>query len=118
VDYISSNKHLSRPLHTLLRKTTKAIDEFCYTEAVHTTQIAGQKRKIEEIRGPKHHKIAINAQQKFADIRTVKSAKDKEQEAAEQGEAYAERVGKAMARRTANEMINKEIDACTTVWQL
>jgi hypothetical protein len=48
----------------------------------------------------------------------VKSAKDKEQEAAEQGEAYAERVGRAMARRTANKMINKKIDACTTVWQL
>jgi hypothetical protein len=48
----------------------------------------------------------------------VKSAKNKEQEAAEQREVYAERVNRAMARRTANEMINKEIDACITVWQL
>jgi hypothetical protein len=45
----------------------------------------------------------------------VKAAKDKEQEVAEQGEAYAERVGRAMARRTANEMMNRKIDSCMTV---
>jgi hypothetical protein len=48
----------------------------------------------------------------------VKAAKDKEQEAAEQGEAYAERVGRVIARRTANEMMKREIDSCITVWQL
>jgi hypothetical protein len=56
------------------------MDEFCYIETVHTAQIAGHERKIEEIRGPKRRKIAINAQEKFADIRMVKAAKDKEQE--------------------------------------
>jgi hypothetical protein len=112
------NKNLSRRLRTFLRKTTKIIDEFCYTEAVHKAQIASQKRKIEKIRGPKRRKIAISAQKKFADIRTVKAAKDKEQEAAEQGEAYTERVGRALARRTANEMLDREIDACINVWQL
>jgi hypothetical protein len=94
------------------------MDEFCYTETVHTAQIADHERKIEEIRGPKRRKIAINAQEKFADIRMVKAAKDKEQEAVEQGEVYAERVGRAMARRTANEMMNREIDSCITIWQL
>jgi hypothetical protein len=48
----------------------------------------------------------------------MKSAKDKEQEAAEHREAYAERVKRALARRTANEMIDKEIDSYITVWQL
>jgi anionic cell wall polymer biosynthesis LytR-Cps2A-Psr (LCP) family protein len=48
----------------------------------------------------------------------IKAAKDKEQEAVEQGEAYAERVGRAMARRTANEMMNREIDSYITIWQL
>jgi hypothetical protein len=48
----------------------------------------------------------------------VKEAKDKEQEAAEQGEAYAERVGRAMARRTANQIMDRLIEACITVWQL
>jgi hypothetical protein len=118
MDQVEATESLSRPLRTLLRKTSKAIDEFCYTQAAHMTQIAGQERKIEEIRGPKRRKIAINAQERFADITTVKAAQDKEREAAEQGEAYAERVGRALARRTANQMQDREIEACMTVWQL
>jgi hypothetical protein len=48
----------------------------------------------------------------------IKAAKDKEQEAVEQGEAYAERVSRAKARRTANEIMNRKIDSCITTWQL
>jgi hypothetical protein len=118
IEKISANETLSRPLRTLIRKTGKAMDIFAYKEADQTAQLAGQKRKIEKIRGPKRRKIAINAQTRFADIRAVKEAKDKEQEAAEQGEVYAERVGRAMARRTANQMMDRSIEACTTVWQL
>jgi hypothetical protein len=118
VGSILAQENLSRPIRRLFQKTTKAMDEFCFTQALHTTEIAGQKRKIEEIRGTKRQKIAINAQEKFADIRTVKAAQDQQKEAAEQGEKYAERVGRVMARRTANEMMNREIDACITTWQL
>jgi Tc5 transposase DNA-binding domain len=88
------------------------------TQAAQTAQIAGQKPKIEKIQGAKRQKIPINAQEKFADIRTVKAAQDREMEAAEHREKYAERVGRAMARRTANEMMNKEIETFITTWQL
>jgi hypothetical protein len=48
----------------------------------------------------------------------IKAAKDKEQEAVEQREAYAERVDRAITRRTANKIINGKIDSCITIWQL
>jgi hypothetical protein len=44
------------------------------------TQLPGQKRKIEEIQSRKRRKIAVNAQMTFADIESIKKAKDKEQE--------------------------------------
>jgi hypothetical protein len=104
----------SQSLGTLLGRKISAGE----IETVHTAQIAGHERKIEEIRGPKRRKIAIDAQKKFAEIRIIKAAKDKEQEAVEQGEAYTERGGRAMAHRIANEMMNREIDCCITIWQL
>lgn len=115
---ISTQETLSRPVRTLFRQLSKFADESNQNEAVCLAQIAGQKRKIEEIQGSKRQKIRISAQNRFADIVAIKKAQDQEREDTEQGEAHAERIGRAMARRTANQMINRDIESCITVWQI
>jgi hypothetical protein len=54
----------------------------------------------------------------FADIDTIKAAKDKEEEENRAAAAYSERIGQARARQTANEIANRAIEACTVVFSV
>jgi hypothetical protein len=53
----------------------------------------GQKRKIDDIETRRRMKIPISAQSAFADINTIKAAKDKEEEENRAGTAYSDRIG-------------------------
>jgi hypothetical protein len=53
----------------------------------------------------------------FADIDTIKTTKDKEEED-RAGAVYSERIGQTRARQTANKMANRAIEACTVVFSV
>jgi hypothetical protein len=78
----------------------------------------GQKRKIDDIETRRRMKVPISAQSAFADIDTIKAAKDKEEEENRAGTAYSDRIGQARARQTANQMANRAIEACTVVFSV
>jgi hypothetical protein len=80
--------------------------------------LAGQKRKIDTIQGQKRRKVIIDAQTAFANIVTIQSAMEKEEEAIRRGETYAERVGRALARQTAKELLEQGMEACMGEFQL
>jgi hypothetical protein len=54
----------------------------------------------------------------FADIDTIKAAKNKKEEESRAAIAYSERIRQARARQTANEMANRAIEACTVVFSV
>ena len=54
----------------------------------------------------------------FIDITVIIETKEKKKETAEAGKAYAERLERQLVRKTANEIAQRSINACTTVWQL
>jgi hypothetical protein len=102
IDQLVAVEPLSRSARTLLKKVGKAVDSFHSEQATISSQLASQKRKLDAIQVHKGLKVAFNAQEAFANIRTIKKAKEKEKEALERGEAYSERQKRAMARKTAN----------------
>jgi ribosomal 50S subunit-associated protein YjgA (DUF615 family) len=58
----------------------------------------GQKRKIDDVEACRRKKVLISAQLAFADIDTIKTAKDKEEEGDRAATAYSERIRLARAR--------------------
>jgi ribosomal 50S subunit-associated protein YjgA (DUF615 family) len=118
MDQIESTETLSRPLRRLFRKMGDKLDQTAYKEADLGAQIVGQKRKIDDVEARRRRKIPISAQMAFADIDTIKAAKDKEEEEDRAGTAYSERLGQTRARQTANEMANRAIEACTVVFSV
>jgi hypothetical protein len=58
----------------------------------------GQKRKIDDVEAYRRKKVPISAQLAFADIDTIKAAKDKEEEENRVAAAYSEQIGQARAR--------------------
>jgi hypothetical protein len=116
-DSIRQNESLLRTVRMLFNKTAKAFDELHYNTAENTLLLKGQQQKLEELRARKRRKVAIDAQKAFADIETIKAAKDMEEEIA-RGEAYRRRTGQATARATSNAMMEKDIEAFTNSWAL
>jgi DDE superfamily endonuclease/Tc5 transposase DNA-binding domain len=114
IDQLVAVEPLSRSARTLLKKVGKAVDIFNSEQASIGAQIAGQKRKLDSVQLQKGPKVSFNAQEAFANIDTIKEAKEKEKEAFERGEAYSKRQGRAMAQKTANQMAERDIEACTT----
>jgi hypothetical protein len=117
MDQIKSTETLSRPIRRLFRKLRNKLDQTAYKEADHRAQIVGQKRKIDDVEACRRKKVPISAQLAFADIDTIKAAKNKEEED-RAAAAYSERIGQARARQTANEMANRAIEACTVVFSV
>jgi hypothetical protein len=118
VDQIESTETLFRPIRRLFRKLGDKLDQTAYKEADHRAQIVGQKRKIDDVEACRRKKVPISAQLAFADIDTIKAAKDKEEEGDRAAAAYSERIRLARARQTANEMANRAIEACTVVFSV
>jgi hypothetical protein len=94
------------------------LDQTAYKETDYGTQVAGQKRKIDDTESRRRKKIPISAQAAFTDIHTIKKAKDKEEEENRAAAAYSERIGLAKARQTANKIANRAIKACTVVFNV
>jgi hypothetical protein len=76
IDALTSNEELSKSVRLLFNKATKALNNVAYGKAQNTIQLRGQQLKLDEVRAKKRRKVAINAQQSFADIETIKAAKD------------------------------------------
>jgi hypothetical protein len=99
VDQIESTETLSRPIRRLFRKLRDKLDQTAYKEADHRAQIVGQKRKIDNVEACRRKKVPISAQLAFADIDTIKAAKEEEEEEEDRAAAaYSERIGQARAR--------------------
>jgi ribosomal 50S subunit-associated protein YjgA (DUF615 family) len=118
MNQIESTETLSRPLRKLFRKIGDKLDQTAYKEADLGAQIIGQKRKIDNVEARRRRKIPISAQMAFADIDTIKAAKDKEEEEDRAGAAYSERIGQTRARQTVNKMANRAIEACTVIFSV
>jgi hypothetical protein len=71
---------------------------------------------LEELQARKRRKVAIDARKAFADIETIKAAKDIEEIA--RGEGYRRRIGQATAKATSNAMMEKDMEAFTNSWVL
>ena len=102
----------------LFSKTAKAFDKLHFKKAENLIQLAGQKRKLDELKAKKRKKVAIDAQKAFADIEAIKAAKDKEREEEKKQKRYAQRVGDDSAKATARTMEEKDMEAFIHSWQL
>ena len=80
--------------------------------------MAGQKRKLDELKGKKRKKVTIDAQKAFTDIKAIKEAKDKEKAEEEKEKRYKQRVENDAAIATATAMEKKGMEAYMYNWQL
>jgi hypothetical protein len=103
---ISSKEAISRPVRTLLWKATKGFDKLHSANAQGSLQLAAQARKITELANKKKKKVAINCNEVFANIATIKAAQE-EQERVQAEWNRRDRVEEA--RRTANVMIANQV---------
>jgi hypothetical protein len=97
---------MSRTVRTLLSKTGKALDHFHVQEAMQSQKLEAYELQIAELRQKRRKKIAIDANRTFADIETIKAVQEEQR----QNQAEWDKRDRAKeARRTANEMISRDI---------
>lgn len=118
IDALAANEDLSRPVRMLFNKAAKGFDKLHFTEAENTLRLRGQQQKLDEIQTKKRKKITIGPQEAFADIETIKKAKVIADRESERAEVYQRRQGAAMARATANQMIQRDMEAFCSVFAL
>lgn len=81
---VSQQEHLPQPVRRLLFKTAKSFDHFSWQTTQAAFQIQAQSQQIEQLKARKQKKVAINANEVFADIVKIREAQEqvKRQQAA------------------------------------
>lgn len=109
---MASNKDLSKSVRLLFNKAVKALDNSAYDKAGDTIQLKGQQLKLDEARARKRRKVAINAQQSFADIEVIKAAQEVARREEERAADYEKRFGTKKAIAEAKAVAYKSLEAC------
>jgi hypothetical protein len=115
INALTSNEELSKSVRLLFNKATKALDNIVYEKAQNTIQLRGQQLNLDEVRAKKRRKVAINAQQSFADIKTIKAVKDIADKEEARAAAYERRHGHKAAVAESKVMMERYIEACCNV---
>lgn len=107
IDRLQDGQSISRSVRRLLFSVGRQLDRFSTTLALQQRQISHQTTLIEEYRQRKARKKAIDPNILFKDIATIKRAQDLVNE---QNQAWEQQDRQAEARRTAQAMLQSNIE--------